>query len=412
MYIFGYALKRMSRDAVKCLILLLAALSFTVLINELSLSLDTQYGKLDEAYDGLLVDAVITDAKGITTKVYSEYIAMFDEENGQYGRYVKDICLKRTIEYLAHEGARIGPGDDLPSLIGISRVSADNNLSAINGVEITYMDGYDEKMFQSSGYVCIIPEYMLEQSIENADEANYSGVRVTEDGYIEIYGYVYLYTREYATVPLKLKVAGTYTGGGYDIYCPWLIMNEIAGLEFAGDLYSEGLSFTIKDNHMLDEFKKDVSEHFVATGYEGGAAGGIQYAITVMDSQLIQTSTSLKRNISMLEKIKPILFVLSAGTGFIACMLFIKNRKPEFANMRSMGASKGSVFAEAFFEQSVLCITGVSAGIGIYLLIHGSSVAVNITELAVFIVCYLSGASIEVINITRINVMKIMKARE
>lgn len=408
----SYALKRMSRDAVKCLILILVTLSFTVLINELSLSLDTQYVKLDEAYSGLEVDAVITDTNGLETKVYSQYIDMFNEEDGQYSKYVRDICLKRTIEYLVHEGAHIDPEVELPSLIGITRVNADNNLSSINGVEITYFEGYDGSLFQSGGYVCIIPEYLYEEAVENADDIHYSGVRIDEEGDIEIYGYVYLYTREYVTVPLKLKVAGMYTNGEYDIYCPWLTMKEIAGIELAGDLYSEGLSFTIKDNLLLDEFKNKASEHFVATGYAGGSSTGIQYAITVMDSQLIQTSTSLKRNISMLEKIKPILFVISAGIGFIACMLFIKNRKPEFANMRSMGTSKSAVFAEAFFEQSVLCLIGVSAGIGIYLLIHGSGTAVNITDVAVFFACYLSGASIAVTNITRINVMRIMKARE
>jgi ABC-type lipoprotein export system ATPase subunit len=94
----------------------------------------------------------------------------------------------------------------------------------------------------------------------------------------------------------------------------------------------------------------------------------------------------------MLEKVKPIIFILSASIGFIACMLFIRNRKPEFANMRSLGTSKGLVFTEAFFEQSLFGITGTLIGIGIYFILHGSGAKFIAQDILIFIACYLAGA--------------------
>jgi ABC-type antimicrobial peptide transport system permease subunit len=114
----------------------------------------------------------------------------------------------------------------------------------------------------------------------------------------------------------------------------------------------------------------------------------------------------------MLEKMKPVIFVLSAAIGFIACMLFVRNRKPEFANMRSMGTSKGLVFMEAFFEQALLGVSGVVIGVCIYFILHGLEASLEVMDILTFFACYLAGASVAVINITRINVMKIMKAKE
>ncbi|HPJ77111.1 MAG TPA: hypothetical protein PLS36_09760, partial [Clostridia bacterium] len=138
----------------------------------------------------------------------------------------------------------------------------------------------------------------------------------------------------------------------------------------------------------------------------------MQYSLTLKDDLLIQTITPLTKNISMLEKVKPVIFILSAAIGFIACMLFIRNRKPEFANMRSLGTSKGLVFTEAIFEQLLFGITGTLIGIGIYFIFHGSKAQFIAQDILIFIACYLAGATIAVINITRINVMKIMKSNE
>jgi ABC-type antimicrobial peptide transport system permease subunit len=283
-------------------------------------------------------------------------------------------------------------------VIGISRTKADINLLPISGVAIEYFENYDESVYMTNSNVCIVSSTLADGTLSGA-------VRVDEDGFISIYAYVEIATRDMVKIPLKLKVIGTYTNGDKDIYCPWPLIVETLNTVLVGDLYSEGLKFTMNDNTLIDEFKE--------TGYMGADKDKtMQYSLTLKDDLLIQTITPLTKNISMLEKVKPVIFILSAAIGFIACMLFIRNRKPEFANMRSLGTSKGLVFTEAFFEQSLFGITGTLIGIGIFFILHGTEAQFIAQDIFIFIACYLAGATIAVINITRINVMKIMKSNE
>ncbi|MGI6504965.1 MAG: hypothetical protein ACOX2V_01070 [Clostridia bacterium] len=408
LFIIKYALKRMTRDFIKTLILILVAAAFTILTSEISYSLERQYVKLDEAYANIVVEGFLSEKDGSEAKVYSKYIKMFDQSLGDFRAYIKDVCLKRSVNYIPNELFVLPDGERYPRIIGITRIKADTDLLPINGVEIEYFEDYDQSVFLTDSKVCIVSEALANNTLSGVPGIN-------KDGFITLYAHIELATRERDTVniPLKLKVIGTYTKGEKDIYCPWQVIAETLGSVLTGDLYSEGLKFTVTDNTLIDEFKTKASKTFVPTGYMGADKDTTkQYALTLMDDQLIQTISPLKKNISMLEKVKPILFILSAAIGFIACMLFIRNRKPEFANMRSMGTPKGVVFFEAFFEQSLFGITGTLTGIAIYFLIHGKGALFIVEDILIFLACYLAGATIAVINITRINVMKIMKAKE
>jgi ABC-type antimicrobial peptide transport system permease subunit len=405
-FVIKYAIRRMTRDAIKSLILILVATSFTILTSEISFSLEKQYIRMDEAYENIEVEGFLTKKDGTEAKVYSKYIKMFNDDFGEYSSYIKDLCLKRSVYYLPSENYSLPDGSAYPNLIGISRTKADVSLLPVNKVEITYYENYDESAFMSDSDICLV-------SAQLAEGKSTGTPRIDKDGYITLYAYIELATREMVKIPLKLKVIGTYTNGDKDIYCPWPLIAEILDFNLTGDLYSEGLKFTITDNMQIDEFKEKASKIFVPTGYMGDDKdNAIQYSLTLMDDQLIQTITPLRKNISMLEKVKPIIFVLSAAIGFIACMLFIRNRKPEFANMRSLGTPKKLVFTEAFFEQSLFVITGTLIGTGIYFLIHGTGALFNVGDILIFIACYLAGATVAVTNITRINVMKIMKSNE
>lgn len=405
-FVIRYALRRMTRDAIKSLILILVAMSFTILISEISYSLEKQYKKKNEAYASIEVEGFLTQKDGSEAKVYSKYIKMFDQSLGEYKAYVKDICLKRSVNYIPSENYILQDGEQYPSVIGISRTKADINLLPISGVAIEYFENYDESVYMTNSNVCIVSSTLADGTLSGA-------VRVDEDGFISIYAYVEIATRDMVKIPLKLKVIGTYTNGDKDIYCPWPVIVETLNTVLMGDLYSEGLKFTMNDNTLIDEFKEKASQIFVPTGYMGADKDKtMQYSLTLKDDLLIQTITPLTKNISMLEKVKPVIFILSAAIGFIACMLFIRNRKPEFANMRSLGTSKGLVFTEAIFEQLLFGITGTLIGIGIYFIFHGSKAQFIAQDILIFIACYLAGATIAVINITRINVMKIMKSNE
>jgi len=406
LFIIKYALKRMTRDFIKTLILILVAAAFTILTSEISYSLEKQYVKLDEAYANIVVEGFLSEKDGSEAKVYSKYIKMFDQSLGDFRAYIKDVCLKRTMIYVPHEKSNTSERQHSSYVIGITKIEADSNLLPIYGVKINFFDNYDQSVFMTDSPVCLVSEALANNTLPGAPE-------IDNDGFINIYAELVTKNRDKIKIPLKLKVIGTYSKGDRYIYCPWSVITQPLSTVIADDLYSEGLKFTISDNTLIDEFKAKASQIFVPTGYIGADKDKTrQYALTLLDDHFIQTIAPLKRNVSMLEKVQPILFILSAAIGFIACMLFIRNRKPEFANMRSMGTPKGVVFFEAFFEQSLFGITGTLTGIAIYFLIHGKGALFIVEDILIFLVCYLAGATIAVINITRINVMKIMKAKE
>ncbi|HOD93439.1 MAG TPA: hypothetical protein PLT91_05425 [Clostridia bacterium] len=261
-FVISYALKRMTRDAIKSLILILVAASFTILISEISFSLEKQYTRMNEAYETIDVEGFLTMKDGTEAKVYSKYIKMFSETIGEYSSYIKDLCLKRSVYYLPSENYTPPDGEALPNLIGISRTKADVSLLPVNKAEITYYENYDESAFLSDSDICLV-------SAKLAEGKSTGTPRIDKDGYITLYAYIELVSREMVKVPIKLKVIGTYTNGDKDIYCPWPVIVETLKIGFTGDLYSEGLKFTITDNLKIDEFKEKASKIFVPTGYMG-----------------------------------------------------------------------------------------------------------------------------------------------
>ena len=136
------------------------------------------------------------------------------------------------------------------------------------------------------------------------------------------------------------------------------------------------------------------------------------FALTVHDRILIESTTAVRGEIRLLEILIPALLALSAGIGFVAGFLYIRNRKQEFAVMRSLGTGKCQVFMASFFEQFILVTAGTLLGMCLYMLIRGTSVAPNYMNILIYLLCYLLGAAIAVIRITRVNVMEIMRIKE
>jgi predicted transcriptional regulator len=130
-FIIKYALKRMTRDFIKTLILILVAATFTILTCEISYSLEKQYVKLDEAYANIVVEGFLSEKDGSEAKVYSKYIKMFDQSLGDFRAYIKDVCLKRTMIYVPHEKSNTSERPHSSYVIGITKIEADSNLPPI-----------------------------------------------------------------------------------------------------------------------------------------------------------------------------------------------------------------------------------------------------------------------------------------
>lgn len=280
-------------------------------------------------------------------------------------------------------------------MIGIARPDAEPALAQELGVEITYFESFDETIFMTNEDVCVVPVDMMDAVV---------------DGKLKMTAVDHIMNDECGTADREFTVVGAYAGGSGAVYCPW---ETVCGIieEVGGNIYTESLSFTIEDNYRLEEFKQKAAQYFASANLSPGETI-YSFALTVYDGVLIESTTAVRGEIWLLEILIPVLLILSAGIGFVAAFLYIRNRKQEFAVMRSLGTGKRQVFMASFFEQVILVTAGTVLGMCSYILIRGISVAPNYTNLLIYLLCYLLRAAVAVVRITRINVMEIMRINE
>ena len=402
LFVLAYAVKRMRRSALSCLALLFVSLAFALSLCELGYSLAGRNDALSALYRDMEVDCVISDLTGTKTdglEISTSYIEVFATDMyNNLDEHARDLRLKRTARYLldaSEDDVELLKGDyrQSPNLImGISRVEAAPALSPELGVEISYDEGYDETLFQGDEMVCVVPEDMA-----------------PENGKLKITMVDHIMNEEYGVLEAELTVAGTYKGGK-TIYCPWEAMRELV-TRAGGAAYTESMGFIAADNNRLDELKQKASKYFTNPSLTAGETK-YSYALTVNDETLEEAAAAARREIRLLELMIPILLGLSTGIGFAAGYLFIRNRKPEFAVMRSMGTGHLAIFAAAFTEQLLLGVMGAAAGTGLYILIRGTGVMPDYVSLAVYLGCYALGSGLAVARVVSVNVMSVMRLNE
>ena len=402
LFVLAYAVKRMRRSALSCLALLFVSLAFALSLCELGYSLAGRNDALSALYRDMEVDCVISDLTGTKTdglEISTSYIEVFATDMyNNLDEHARDLRLKRTARYLldaSEDDVELLKGDyrQSPNLImGISRVEAAPALSPELGVEISYDEGYDETLFQGDEMVCVVPEDMA-----------------PENGKLKITMVDHIMNEEYGVLEAELTVAGTYKGGK-TIYCPWEAMRELV-TRAGGAAYTESMGFIAADNNRLDELKQKASKYFTNPSLTAGETK-YSYALTVNDETLEEAAAAARREIRLLELMIPILLGLSTGIGFAAGYLFIRNRKPEFAVMRSMGTGRLAIFAAAFAEQLLLGVMGAAAGTGLYILIRGTGVMPDYVSLAVYLGCYALGSGLAVARVVSVNVMSVMRLNE
>lgn len=405
---FKYALKHMRRSFLSCLAAIAASLIFSLLLCELNYALASQNTQLNEIFDSIEVKCVVSDVKGTKTdrlQINPTYVDACTNPVYEISEYIKDVCFKRRLRYNA-----IIPGEEpsieniaeAPYLIGISMLEADSSLLPQNGVTVDFFNGYDETDLNTDKMICIVPASLVGDKAPSADMT--LSLAVTYD-----YGPMF----EKKPIVADLIVAGTYTGIVSEedsIYCPWGAICSLA-VE-AGDIYmADSLSFTVKDNRKLNEFKSILWKYYSPVDVTAGDSI-YSYAITVNDAVLNESVSSIDRNITLLNILIPLLLISSIGIGFVTSLILTRNRRPEFAVMRSMGARRGNVFFVAFIEQLMLGVLGALLGVIGYNIVRGFGASINLTQLGIYIGCYIIGAAAAVIRITTINVMQIMKVKE
>ena len=96
----------------------------------------------------------------------------------------------------------------------------------------------------------------------------------------------------------------------------------------------------------------------------------------------------------------------------MAAYLTTRGRVREFAVMRCLGLKRGRIFHQVFGGQALLAVVGAAAGGIAGLLLEGSYSGSAIAKAGLILGVFLTGAAVASWNVTRVNVMKLMKVEE
>ena len=420
MYIFAYAIHRMKRSMKGCIALTLLSFSIVLFLCILNDTIIKKQEQLKEVYKNLDVECVVSNVRGTQTdNIYiANYIVdLFLSEESTYlgvkdeipfSAYIKDLKLKLTMKYeLLGDGEEAFISDMFSAndLIGLTHLSTVSTLTPENNIAITYFENYSEALFLSEESVCIVSAELY-QTLPKDEAGNcYMRLAVGDPGFSHK-----KFTEQ------RLQVVGTFEGDSLNIYCPWEISKEL-DTKITGIFYADSLSFSVKDNLQLDSFKELLARYFTYVDPTGTlkpfTASDVlinyDYAITVYDDTLNKTVSTIRDNIKVLKILQPIIIMSSLFLAFLASFMFVRNRKQEFAIMRSLGTKKSVVFGEAFMEQFFLGLIGTSIGLIAYYAMYQYEILPPLGNIIAFLLCYLIGSSIVVYWIVSVKVMSILK---
>lgn len=368
---FKHIFIRNIRQPLSNIAVLLFAAVLTVVLCWLNQAQAEEQRSYAEAYASVPVFFKVTDLDGSKVKtvggIEGWVVDLFGEQGlkPNLALYVEELHIRVSYynvihKYPGYDPVR-GPMEMTRTLTftGISSTRVAEELTAGWGGSITWYDGYDESILQSDELVCIVPEELKD----------------TTQLDVEFEYYVYLKgpdsDAELRWIPCTFKVVGYYKDAGNTrIYIPYPTM-EAFYAKMGSSKEIEALGAILKDNNDLAALRETAAYWFAEPNPMGdptpwGRYGYDYYfyALDIDDTMLNTLSAEMKNSIRMNKIASTIVFVLSAGAGFLTGFLVIRSRKREIALMRTMGASQSAIYLELAMEQLICVAAGILLGGG------------------------------------------------
>lgn len=386
--------RRLRRAPIPALCVLMFTAILSMILCGLQKANDSELEKYNETYHTIPVRLSVTNLSGTKSNDLNIpwNIANVFTVGGGLSSYVSDLEMvcKHPIagEFTTY------------TLVGINSTVLTKELWPENGTYIMWNEGYDETIFATDEAVCLVPDAV--EVIEDEE---------TGESYVE------LLFENRATDPaveysLKLKVAGTYIGGGgKSLYCPYSICMEVYE-ELGEFVYVQAIRATLRNNDTLEELRTASMRWFAEPNPLGektpwGAFGYeyYPYALDINDDLLQRATAELQNSISINRICTVIVLSLSAAAGFLIGFLMVRNRKKEIGLMRTLGTSNTTICMELETEQILCVVAGVILG-GSY------SLWEPVGQLCIFAGVYIAGLSVALLVFMRTNLLATMKEDE
>lgn len=413
-------LKRIIRQPLSCVAVCVfaAVLSFSLCFLQYSLEAERQ--SFEETCNAVPIRFKITEldgskfegnmgqlgaTKGIAKWALNEFLLKSGDFNELAGQVIIRLDFKGVIKQ--------ADGKPVPAtpFSGITDLSAAEELTISRGGSIRWYEGYDESVLSTKEYVCLVPE-----DYEGGDvlEITFTGnnnyvLNITDDGKVEK-------TDNYVQSVVNLTVVGRYSDeGNTRIYIPYKTMTSLLDkVEISKETCVTYLGGTLRDGKDIEKLREARTKWFAEpnpTGaeipWEGeeALAEYYLYAMDIEDTLLRSLEINMKNSIFLNKFASVILFILSAGAGFLTGFLIIRARKREIALRQTMGDFKAATFLEFSLEQLTCAIVGILIG-GAYSLWH------PLWQLVTFAIIYYIGLSVALTVFLRKNLLTGIKEDE
>ena len=286
-------------------------------------------------------------------------------------------------------------------------------ITAVAGVpgmkreEITFLEGVDESVLETTQKVCILDADLMEEN----------SLRLGEDVMLTIFYYRYaLDGSEIFIEPLTTdtyRIVGQveieeYRGG-------WVPPEAILPLDCVRDAYhSQGFpffadsgSFVVKDpfqlNALKEEMYQDVRFLPVITRAEYRYDGN---ALTIMDETFIRSAEALQGNLALLRGMLPFVAAIVIFIGYLCSYLSLQSRQEEYALMRSLGTGRGKSFFLLFGETALVAAGACLLGSFMALILFGTKAGVLALAGVLFFLAFLAGTAAALLALYRLSVME------
>ena len=181
-------------------------------------------------------------------------------------------------------------------------------------------------------------------------------------------------------------------------------------------LPNEYLAESVDSATIIPEDPRDLDslrDYLEENGYsQVGVIHSNRLAVVIEDKALADGLLSIQQHLSFLNLITPIMLLLSGVIAFILSYLLTRNRLPEFAVMRSLGAKKIQVYLAFFLEQFFLLLIGILP-IGVVLLAQPAWLLPTVQRnLLLFLAVYTLGIVVAIGLMGRSKVLDILFTKE
>lgn len=339
-----YVWKRVLRQPMFPVAIMLTAAVFSVILCSLHSAAEKEAEDYADIYQNTPVTFSVTDLTGLRSDnldaprwVVNIFNEVYPVSNG-LKKYVKDLKIKMSMDNIS----------------GITDMEAEFLFTPQMGGKIEWKEGYDESCFAGKERVCVAP-------VESLAGLESDEITLT-------FTYRPPFYPEDRSETITAKVAGTHSLGNGITYCPFSVMQFVyASLDKTFE--ADAVGGTLIDNYKLEEFREAASQWFAEPNYSGVQTpwdyswySYYPYALKIDDIQLRSAQTTMENSRIINTVCALVVFILSAGAGFLIGFQTVRSRKREIVLMRTMGTADGAVYAALLLEQMTCVLLGTVLG--------------------------------------------------